>query len=176
MCLVMSTDWIIPKEIPSDRTLHELSRQYQEADPTAIETLLTLLRAAADLHSALSQHFDRYNLSHGRFVVLIMLHTTPGGEMCCSDIADSVGVSRATMTGLLDGLERDGLVRRVDHAEDRRRVTITLTANGRRFLDEMLPGHFRSLARVMANLSENDRKKLRELLGKVRSGISALKP
>ena len=170
----MSNEWIIPKDIPADRTLRELSRQYQEADPSAIETLLTLLRAATDLHGALGQHFTRHNLSHGRFVVLIMLHTTPGGEMFCSDIAEAVGVSRATITGLLDGLERDGLVRRVDHVEDRRRITITLTANGRRFLDGMLPDHFRRLAQSMANLSENDRKKLRELLGKVRSGVSAL--
>jgi DNA-binding MarR family transcriptional regulator len=103
-----------------------------------------------------------------------MLHTTPGGEMCCSDIADSVGVSRATMTGLLDGLERDELIRRVDHREDRRRITITLTANGRRLLDQILPDHFRRVAGLMSNLSANDRKKLLELLGKVRAGIAAL--
>jgi len=170
----MSSDWIIPKEVPADATLRELSRQYPEADPSAIETLLTLLRTATDLNSALAQHFARYDLSPGRFVVLFMLQTAAGGEMCCSDIAEAAGVSRATMTGLLDGLERDGLVRRVDHREDRRRITISLTAAGRRFLDEMLPGHFRKVAALMANLSDSDRKRLRELLGKVRSGISVL--
>ncbi len=170
----MSADWFIPREIPADQILHELSRQYHEADPSAIAAALTLLKVAAELHGTFGQHFSRYDLSHGRFVVLIMLHTTPGGEMCCSDIADSVGVSRATMTGLLDGLERDELIRRVDHREDRRRVIITLTANGRRLLDQILPDHFRRVAGLMANLSADDRKKLLELLGKVRSGMSAL--
>jgi len=170
----MSADWIIPREIPSDRTLRELSQQYREADPSAIETLLTLLRTAGEVHTAMDQRFARHDLSHGRFVVLIMLHTTPGGEMCCSDLAESVGVSRATMTGLLDGLERDDLIRRVDHPDDRRRITISLTAGGRRFLDGMLPDHFQAIADLMTNLSEVDRKKLRELLGKIRSSMPAL--
>ena len=170
----MRTDWLIPKEPPSDRVLHELSQHYSHVDPSAVQGVVFLLRVAAELHGTLGQHFGRYNLSHGRFVVLIMLHTTPGGEMCCSDIADSVGVSRATMTGLLDGLERDELIRRVDHREDRRRITITLTANGRRLLDQILPDHFRRVAGLMSNLSANDRKKLLELLGKVRAGIAAL--
>ena len=170
----MRTDWLIPKEPPSDRVLHELSQHYSHVDPSAVQGVVFLLRVAAELHGASTQHFARYRLSQGRFVVLIMLHTTPGGEMCCSDIADSVGVSRATMTGLLDGLESDGLIRRVDHPEDRRRITITLTANGRRLLDEILPDHMRRIASVMANLTKDDRKKLRELLEKVRTGLPAL--
>src|SRR5215469_7191228 len=152
----MSADWIIPREIPSDRTLRELSQQYREADPSAIETLLTLLRTAGEVHTAMDQRFARHDLSHGRFVVLIMLHTTPGGEMCCSDIADSVGVSRATMTGPLAGLERDRLIRRLAHRDDPRRVTIALSGGGRRLLDEILQDHFRKVAGLMAGLNADD--------------------
>jgi DNA-binding MarR family transcriptional regulator len=169
----MSTDWIIPREVPADKTLRELARQYREADPSAIETLLMLFRVTADIHTAMAQRFSRHNLSHGRFVVLVMLHTE-GGEMCCSALADSIGVTRATMTGLLDSLERDGFIRRVDNSEDRRRTTITLTANGRRFLDEVLPGHFAAVAALMESLNESERKKLRESLGKLRSSNAVL--
>jgi len=170
----MTADWLIPKEPPSDRALHELSRHYPNVDASAVQAVVSLLRAAVELHTASNQHFARYGLSQARFVVLIMLETTSGGEMCCSDIAESVGVSRATMTGLLDGLERDGMVRRVDHPDDRRRVTVTLTANGRRLLQQMLPDHLRRIASVMANLSRDDRRKLGELLEKVRAGLPAL--
>jgi DNA-binding MarR family transcriptional regulator len=154
--------------------LEELSRQYAGVDPGAVRAVVSLLRLGFELHSASSQHFARYKLSQARFVVLMMLHTMPGGEMCCSDIADAVGVSRATMTGLLDGLEREGLVRRVNYPDDRRRITITLTANGRRLLDKMLPDHMERIAGVMANLSGEDRDNLLELLDKVRSGLPAL--
>ena len=37
------------------------------------------------------------------------------------------GVTRATITGLLDGLERDALVVRAASAHDRRRLTVRLT-------------------------------------------------
>jgi DNA-binding MarR family transcriptional regulator len=170
----VTTDWLIPKEPPSDCVLHELSQQYAHVDPSAVQAWVSLLRVAQELHGVSHQHFARYRLSEGRFVVLIMLHTTASGEMCCSDIADSTGVSRATLTGLLDGLERDGLIRRVDYPEDRRRITITLTANGRRLLDELLPDHLRRIESVMANLTKADRKTLRALLEKVRAGVASV--
>lgn len=170
----MSADWLVPKEPPSDRVLHELSQHYPNVDPSAVQAWVSLLRVALELHAISNQHFARYRLSEGRFVVLIMLHTTVGGEMCCSDIAESTGVSRATVTGLLDGLERDGLIRRVDSPEDRRRITITLTANGRRLLDDLLPDHLRRIASVMTNLTKSERKTLRVLLEKIRTGVAAV--
>jgi DNA-binding MarR family transcriptional regulator len=170
----MTANAFIPREPEADQALRDLSQQYPQCDPSAVQTMLALLRVSAELEDATAQHFARYKLSRGRFVVLIMLHVSPGGEMCCSDIADSVGVSRATITGLLDGLERDGLIRRVDHPEDRRRITITLTANGRRLLDRMLPDHFRRVANVMTDLSKEDRRKLIELLNTVRAGLRVL--
>jgi DNA-binding MarR family transcriptional regulator len=171
ICGVMAPNSFIPKEPAADQALRDLSEQYPQCDPSAVQTMLALLRLGAELEDATDEHFARYKLSRGRFVVLIMLHVSPGGEMCCSDIAESVGVSRATMTGLLDGLERDGLIRRVDHPEDRRRITISLTANGRKLLDGILPDHFRRVANVMGSLGKEDRKKLVELLNKVRSAL-----
>lgn len=170
----MSPELVIPREIPSHQVLEDLSRRYNELEPSAVASALTLLKVAAELHAALNQHFAGYNLSQGRFVVLITLYTAPGAEMCCSDVADSIGVSRATMTGLLDGLERDGLIKRVDHPDDRRRITVTLTSSGRRVLERILPDHFRKIAGMMSALSENDRRKMIELLNRVRQGLAGL--
>jgi DNA-binding MarR family transcriptional regulator len=94
--------------------------------------------------------------------------------MCCSDIAEAVGVSRATITGLVDGLERDRLVQRVDHPEDRRRITVALTERGAALLDDLLPGHFHTLGRLMDGLNAGERNKLCRLLERVRAGISML--
>ncbi len=170
----MSNELVIPKEVPSNQVLQTLSQRYNELEPSAISSALTLLKVAAELQGALNQHFARYNLSQGRFVVLIMLYTASEAEMYCSDIADSIGVSRATITGLLDGLEREGLIKRADDREDRRRIMVRLTANGRRLLERILPDHFRKIAGMMSNLSENERRKMMELLGRVREGVSVL--
>ena len=52
------------------------------------------------------------------------------------DLAEHAGVSAPTATRILDTLERRGLVRRRQSAEDRRGVSITLTDHGRRALGE----------------------------------------
>ena len=77
------------------------------------------------------------------------------------------GVTRATITGLVDTLEKDGLVTRAPHHEDRRMLSVALTGKGSALLREILPGHFRRMSWLMATLSEQERVTLVRLLGKV---------
>ena len=79
-----------------------------------------------------------------------------------------------TMTGLLDGLEKDGRVERLAHRQDRRKIGVRLTVKGRQVLDEMLPGYYRNIAKFMVNLTEKERLELMSLLGKVNRGLSSL--
>jgi DNA-binding MarR family transcriptional regulator len=115
----------------------------------------------------------------GRFIVLIRLLTTEEAEggrgLTPAELAESSSVSRATMTGLLDTLEKDDLISREDHPEDRRMYTVHLTPKARKLLDGMLPDHYRRIAGLMAPLSQAERATLRELLNKVASGIPALR-
>ncbi len=54
-----------------------------------------------------------------------------GGRMTPSELAAELKLSPAGMTGRLDTLEKAGLVRRARDAEDRRRVDVELTEQGR---------------------------------------------
>ena len=71
------------------------------------------------------------------------------------------------MTGLVDTLERDGLVTREHDSGDRRMMLVHLTPKGHATLQEILPGHFKQMAAQMAPLSEHERKTLVRLLNKV---------
>ncbi|MEA2214415.1 MAG: hypothetical protein QOF83_4363 [Solirubrobacteraceae bacterium] len=51
------------------------------------------------------------------------------------DLADEAGVAPSTATRILDALERRAIVRRSRAAEDRRGVSVSLTAEGRAALD-----------------------------------------
>ena len=57
------------------------------------------------------------------------------GPLTLGELAAAEGVRSATMSGIVNGLERDGLVRRRPHGRDRRAVNIEATAAGRRLLD-----------------------------------------
>jgi DNA-binding MarR family transcriptional regulator len=78
------------------------------------------------------------------------------------------------MTGLIDTLERDGFVRRQPDPDDRRMMSVRLTARAEKFLHRFLPGHFKAIGAMMGPLSESDRKTLVRLLGKIQLQTAAL--
>jgi DNA-binding MarR family transcriptional regulator len=165
---------LLLREIPKDDCLRALAKEYRELEPSAVETHLTLLRVAGDVLNAFEMHFARHHLSQGRFGVLAILKISPGHQLHAAGLAEKIGVSRATMTGLLDGLERDGLIARLGEQADRRKTMIKLTLSGQRYLERILPDHFRRVAKLMAELGEGERKNLIRLLQKVAHGIPAL--
>ncbi|TMR18262.1 MarR family transcriptional regulator [Nonomuraea turkmeniaca] len=70
-------------------------------------------------------------LSSGAMDILLRLSTAEGGGVSIGELAQSAGVSSRNVTGLVDTLERDGLVRRVPDRRDRRSVLAQITAEGR---------------------------------------------
>lgn len=162
------------RDVPRYECLQERSKRYPDLNVGAVEATIVLMRVATDVFDGFTAQFDRHGISQGRFMVLMMLDRYYDRELLPSEVAEKIGVTRATVTGLLDGLERDGFVRRKAHPDDRRAVTVALTAKGRTFLDDLLPGHYRRIAGLMANLDEDERKELVRLLTKVAAATDAL--
>lgn len=167
--------FLIPKDIPKHEALKAHAARYPDLDPSAVEACIALIRVAGEMISAFGEHFARHGTSQGRFVLMVLLNKDPDKSLSPSELADMASVTRATVTGLLDGLESDGLVKRVATVTDRRSHSICLTAKGRRFMNKMLPDHFRRMAGLMRNLTESERERLKELLFKVRAGLDGLR-
>jgi len=162
---------LLLKDLPRYECLLEAAKLYPALDPSACEALLHLLRAGDEVAAVVEHELAAHGISHGRFGVLMLLWQSceeehPSG-LTPAELADKAGVTRATMTGLVDTLERDGLVKRAPDPEDRRMRRVVLTAKAEKFLDKILPGHFRTIAEVMTPLSEAERKTLARLLNKI---------
>lgn len=83
------------------------------------------------------------------------------------ELGRRAGVEPSTMTGLLDRMERDGMVvRRADPA-DRRAQRIYLTDEGKRVRQPVLDAVDRTLARVLAGVSEEDLLRVKQVLRQV---------
>lgn len=162
------------REIPKYEALQALARQFPELDPSAAEAYLVLLRVSTDILAAMETHLARRGLSKGRFSILMLLLREHGGGLSPSVLAERCGVTRATVTGLLDVLERDGLVRRQGSSADRRSQVISLTSGGQRFLRNILPAHFSRVARLMDHLTPAERRTLVKLLTRVNENLSAV--
>ncbi len=111
-----------------------------------------------------------HGLTEARFVVLFLLDSSPQG-LAPKDIAEKAGITRATVTGLLDGLERDELITRHADHDDRRALQIHLTAKGKQTAKIVFEQHSRWIAQIFGNLSTEERVQLSALLEKVTQNL-----
>lgn len=151
--------------------LRRLKDRFPDVDVSALEAYRALLEVATALQAAADERMARLGASQGRACLLMQLDGCEQDALMPSALAQRMGVTRATVTGLIDGLEKDGLVRRERGEEDRRAVAVKLTAKGRASLSRILTEHYRSVTVLMTPLTEADR---RELLGLLRKLASAL--
>ncbi|MDH6283788.1 MarR family winged helix-turn-helix transcriptional regulator [Prescottella agglutinans] len=142
-------------------------------DPQSILVAVRLLAAGGQLSQASESHFGRFGLSTGRYRLLADLEDS-GGEKSPSQLAESLGVSRATVTGLVNGLERDGYALRRPSDEDGRAASVVLTARGASMLREIAPDHFGRLNEMVSALTPKERTTFLDLLGRIVEGIPAL--
>ena len=87
-----------------------------------------------------------------------------GGPRSLGELADVEQVRPPTMSRIVAGLVRSGLVRR-GKTEDGRRMRLEATAKGTRILQEGRRRRVASLAQALASLSGEDREKLSALIG-----------
>jgi len=157
---------------PKFEALLALTRRMSDLDESAVASGLDILQTAAAIRLHLHERFFRGSLSEGRFTVLALLLTAPDWCLTPSELASSAGVTRATMTGLLDGLEQEELVERRADRHDRRKITVHLRRAGRERLLELAPSFFAALQEVGDVLPETKRKSLSGLLARVREAAS----
>jgi DNA-binding MarR family transcriptional regulator len=78
-----------------------------------------------------------YNVSAAQINCLIALYEN--GPLSPSQIARHVMVNSSTITGIIDRLEKKGLVERLRVSQDRRVITVELTKNGRMLAEHAPP-------------------------------------
>jgi len=88
------------------------------------------------------------------------------GELCRKQL-----VSGGNMTVVVDNLEKDGLVERVPHPEDRRAIIVRLTAKGKKLFEDTFPKHAQYVAKIASVLTEQEQEELSRLLKKLGTGL-----
>ncbi len=161
------------REAAMCQVLDAWAERFSDQDIAGVETCLVFLRASRDLYDYFDGYFARYGLSQGRFSLLVTLWLS-GGATSPGELAEMTFVSRATVTGHLDGLERAGLVTREAHTGDGRMLTGRLTRAGESLLERILPEHLRRVADLLAGLTEAERRQLTALSAKLSERALAL--
>ena len=159
------------RDLPKYDAIRARASRYPEVQAGAVEAFLILLRTGSDVLSALERFLSSHNLSQGSWTVLMVLNRDPAVPLMPSDLAGKCGVTRATMTGLLDGLERKQWVRREPEPSDRRTLRVRLTREGIQLLDGMTHDYYRRIALLMRDLDDDDKRLLSDMLFRVLANV-----
>ena len=137
----------------------------------ALNAFIKLVRGSNSLFSALLPPLQRdFGLTESQLGVLetlFHLGPLPQGQIC-----HKILKSGSNVTTVVDNLERDGLVRRVRDAEDRRVQVVHLTEKGRELIGRAFPAHAERIAGLMSVLTPDEQAELGRLCGKLGRAVA----
>jgi len=140
----------------------------REAGPAeAGATLFGFIDAANHLQHRISEALARVGLSWPKYEVLKYL-TDSDESVTLGCLAENRSCARSNITQIVDRLEAEGLVRRVDDPTDRRSVRAELTPTGSARAEEGSAQMEMVMAEFAATLDVGDRAELMRLLEKLR--------
>ena len=147
---------------------HELS--YKKPFKFQVEETLLSIVHTGNLLSKDGQRLLRpLGLTDAQFNVLMLLeHHCDEGRLSQTKLGKMLLVNRSNVTGLVDRMEKAGLVRRVADREDRRVNQLEMTEAGGRVLEKAYKEYFSRIEDIMSTLSGKEQNNLSEMLEKVR--------
>ncbi len=147
--------------------------QDREFDFVAMSAISNVYRAG----TAVRNHMERtvladYDLSWVAFTVLWVLWIW--GSQETGHVAQEAGVTKGTLTGVIKTLQNQKLIKRTPHRDDKRRVSISLSAKGQRLISELFPAFNEHEIAAVSALSQVEQHELARLLRKVTNHISSV--
>ncbi|WP_253188416.1 MarR family transcriptional regulator [Leptolyngbya sp. 'hensonii'] len=146
------------------------SDQMAAARAAAKEPCLQVLWELARTYQAFitydEENIRKLGLTLPQFDVIATLGNTPG--MTMNVLAEKTLVTKGTLTGIVDRLEKKGLVRREVPPEDRRCFVIVLTPEGERVFEEVFPNHIAYLKQRFDRLQPQEAQEILASLQRLR--------
>lgn len=115
---------------------------------------------------------EQYGLTGSQLLVLKMLE--PVGQLSLSDLSARIRAKNSTVTGIIDRMERDGIVQRRRSDEDRRVVHIVLTAKGKKLAGSAKTDPMQLFRALLEDLSPRDAADLERIMKKLSGRVRGI--
>jgi DNA-binding MarR family transcriptional regulator len=145
-----------PNEITSD----SLAIEVLDSVPLVMYCIRRSLRKYEKLASSVPQ-----------IRVLAFLRRAPGTSL--TQLSDSIGVTKATASNLIDRMVQRGFVTHVENVQERRSVKLSATNLGEQHLDSARSIILKELSEVLAKLTDDERRKVFEGASLLRAHFQA---
>ena len=120
---------------PIDEAGRQWRRHWPDSPVAAMMAVTSVMRAQQILLNRLNLALEEFGLTFARYEALMLLYLSRAGSLPLGKMGDRLQVHPASVTNLINGLERDGLVTRTPHPSDRRTTLATVTPGGREVAD-----------------------------------------
>lgn len=166
----MASTYIL-KNLSAKSLIACMGAQGSPVDEASLEAYAALLRVAGAILASTDSQLEKHGISQGRLRLLAQLRLKEADGLAPWELADHLGISRATITRFLDGLQRDGLIERIPSKADRRSLVVRLSPRGAKLIRALLPERVRRIQALMAGLGAGDKKRLVALLSAVEANL-----
>lgn len=128
-----------------------------------------LIGCAQSFERCASAHMRELGLTPAQFDIIATLGNSVG--MSCKELGEKTLITKGTMTGVLDRLERKGLLTRHECPDDGRSWITKLTSKGQALFDKLFPAHVTRLATLFADFSDAELDAMRRQLNRLQTAF-----
>jgi DNA-binding MarR family transcriptional regulator len=135
-----------------------------------------LLRTYGLLGRAMQPYFLRFGITGSQWGVMRILHNAEGeglDGLRQADLSERLLIRPPSVTGVLDRLQRQGLIARGSSPKDGRAKQVSLTDAGRQLVDRILVNHGARISDIFATLNNDEHGELHRLLELVNARLEA---
>jgi DNA-binding MarR family transcriptional regulator len=154
--------------------MRHAATRFPAADSSAALAFRELLRTYGLLERRMLPYFARFGISGSGWGVLRNLQRAEDegkSGLRLSELSERMLIRPPSVTGVVDRLERDGLVARRGDPTDQRAKRVGLTRAGRQLIERVSVGHQRKIESILAGLSQKEQTQLRDLLIRLRQRL-----
>ena len=155
---------------PTPRTDRRIDREFiaRQGDHRALRIWLRLLTCTQLIEQRVRAGLrERFATTLPRFDLLAQLERHPEG-LKMNELSRLLMVTGGNVTAIVDQLEKEALLERLDEPADRRAFRIRLTRVGERQFAEMARAHEEWVVELLAGLSRREHDELLRLLAKLK--------
>jgi DNA-binding MarR family transcriptional regulator len=147
-------------------------------NPISEETAFrSIIRTYGLIQKFMLPYFGRFGITSAQWGVLRSLdrHERSGKpSMRLTDLGEQLLIQPPSVTGVVDRMEKNGLIERIASPTDLRAKHVRLTAAGRRLLTEVQVLHEEQIATALSGLLVQEQRELRRLLKKLGTHLEEL--
>jgi DNA-binding MarR family transcriptional regulator len=153
--------------------MQKIRQRLSEPELQGLRTVFTLRATAQQVDNTISEWMAGSVGSVARYQILMALWANTGKGISHKHIVAAMGVRRATVSGLMAALERDGLVKSRVDGKDRRKLIARLTAKGEAVIKKQHELNLVKFRAVFSSFNSEELSSLTALLHRFREAFAA---